>query len=74
MSWNPYKRLVALVAGAPLLTGEVVSVQGDGVTVQLADGAQLHVRGQAAAGDHVYIRGGLIEGPAPALTGVTQEI
>ncbi|MCC4116340.1 hypothetical protein LLG90_13350 [Aromatoleum toluclasticum] len=74
MSWNPYKRLVALLPGAPLLTGQVIAVHADGVTIQLSDSAQLRVRGEAAVGDHVYVRGGVIEGPAPALTGVDQAV
>ncbi|SIQ96795.1 hypothetical protein SAMN05421829_108174 [Aromatoleum tolulyticum] len=74
MSWNPYKRLLALLPGAPLLTGEVVAAHADGVTIQLSDGAQLRVRGEAAVGEHVYVRAGVIEGPAPALTGVDQTV
>lgn len=74
MSWNPYKRLVALLPGSPLLTGEVTAVFGDGVSVQLIGGAVIRVRGEATVGEHVYVRGGAIEGPAPALTGVDQEI
>lgn len=71
---NPYKRLIALIPGSPLDAGQVVAVTAAGVTVQLVDGATLHARGEAAVGDHVYVRGGVVEGPAPALTGVDQEI
>lgn len=74
MSWNPYKRLQTLLAGPPLDAGEVVAVRDDGVTVQLPTGALVTARGNAQIGDHVYIRGGLIEGPAPALTGIDQEV
>lgn len=72
MSWNPYKRLVALLPGSPLLTGQVLAVLADGVTIRLSDGTQLRVRGEALVGDYVYVRGGVIEGPAPALMGVDQ--
>lgn len=74
MSLNPYKRLQALVAGAPLDVGEVVAVGADGVTVQLVGGGLVHARGEAGVGEHVYVRGGVIEGPAPALSGVDQEV
>lgn len=74
MSLNPYKRLLGVLAGAPLDAGEVVSVNGDGVTVQLVGGGLVRARGEATVGSHVYVRGGVIEGPAPALTGVDQEV
>ncbi len=74
MSWNPYKRLLALIPGQPDDAGQVIAVTTDGVIVQLVDGATLHARGEAAVGEHVYVRGGVILGPAPALTGVDQEI
>lgn len=71
---NPYKRLLALIPGQPIDAGEVTAVGTDGVTVQLVGGGIVHVRGEALVGDHVYVRAGAIEGPAPALTGVDQEI
>lgn len=74
MSVNPYKRLLGILAGAPLDVGEVVGVSTDGVTVQLVGGGLVHARGEAAVGEHVYVRGGVIEGPAPALTGIDQEV
>ena len=74
MSWNPYKRLTQLIAGPPMDVGEVLSVEGDGVRVQLADGAQIRARGVATVGTSVYVRGGVIEGPAPALSGVEIEV
>jgi len=67
---NPYKRLISLIPGDPLDTGEVVATSGDGVTVQLLSGEHVKVRGTANLGEHVYIRGGVIEGPAPDLPGV----
>lgn len=71
---NPYRRLLALIPGQPLDAGQVVAVAADGVTVELVDGATIRARGEASIGDHVYVRGGVIEGPAPALAGVDQEI
>jgi len=42
--------------------------------VQLVGGGLVHARGEAGVGEHVYVRGGVIEGPAPALSGVDQEV
>lgn len=71
---NPYRRLLALIPGQPLDAGQVTAVGTDGVTVQLVGGGIVRVRGEATVGEHVYVRGGAIEGPAPGLTGVDQEI
>lgn len=74
MSWNPYKRLTQLIAGPPLDVGEVLSIEGDGVRVQLADGSQIRVRGAGTVGNWVYVRGGAVEGPAPELSGTEIEV
>lgn len=74
MSWNNWKRLQNLIAGPQLDAGEVLEVRADGVTLQLRSGALITARGQAQVGDHVYVRGGVIEGPAPDLPGVDQEV
>lgn len=74
MSWNPYRRLLALIPGQPLDAGEVVATHADGVTVQLPTGALVRARGEAQIGEHVYLRAGAVEGPAPALTGIDQEV
>jgi hypothetical protein len=74
MSWNPYKRLARLVAGPPTDVGEVVSLENDGVIVELINGAQIRAKGEASVGGWVYVRGGVIQGPAPNLTGSTIEV
>lgn len=74
MSWNPFKRLVALTAGPPTDVGEVLSVETDGVIVELVAGPQIRARGAATLGDWVYVRGGVIEGPAPNLSGTEIEV
>ncbi len=74
MSWNPYSRLTQLLAGPPLDVGVVLSVEGDGVIVELVSGAPVRVRGVATVGAWVYVRGGVVEGPAPALSGTTIEV
>ena len=74
MAWNPFKRLVALTSGPPTDVGEVLSVEADGVIVGLVSGAQIRARGTATLGDWVYVRGGVIEGPAPNLSGTEIEV
>lgn len=74
MSWNPYSRLTQLLAGPPLDVGEVLSVEDDGVIVALISGAQIRARGAATVGAWVYVRGGIVEGPAPALSGTVIEV
>mgnify|MGYP000901255079 CR=1 len=74
MSWNPYKRLTQLIAGPPIDVGEVISVEWDGAIVELVSGAQIRVKGEATLGDWVYVRDGVIQGPAPVLTGTTIEV
>lgn len=74
MNWNPYSRFAALVAGPPMDVGEVLSVETDGVIIALVSGAQIRARGDATVGDWVYVRGGVIEGPAPNLAGIEIEV
>lgn len=71
---NIYKRLLGILPSEPRDKGEVVAVNPDGVTVELVTGARVRVRGAAQVGDHVFIRGRQIEGPAPALSGIDQII
>jgi hypothetical protein len=40
----------------------------------LPDGALVSVRGEAVLNQHVFIRDGVIEGPAPEMTAVLIEI
>lgn len=74
MNWNPYNRLTRLIAGPPTDVGEVLSVTADGVIIGLIGGAQIRAKGEATVGDVVYVRAGVIEGPAPALTGIEIEV
>lgn len=74
MSWNPYKRLLALLPGQPTDIGQVTEVAADGVVVRLRTGGLVRVRGAAEVGAHVYVRAGAIEGPAPDLVGVDLEV
>ncbi len=74
MSYNPYNRLRQLIAGPPTDVGEVLSAETDGAIIELVSGAQIRARGDATVGDWVYVRGGVIEGPAPNLSGIEIEI
>ena len=74
MSNNIYKRLLGLLPSEPRDKGAVVAITPDGAIVELVTGARVRVRGTATVGDHVFIRGKQIEGPAPELTGTDQII
>lgn len=74
MSWNPYKRLLALAPGAPVNVGRVLALRDDGVELELADGSRATARGTASVDQWVYVRGGMIEGPAPDLLGTVIEV
>lgn len=75
MSLNPFKRLEKLTAGAPTTVGEVISLEGYGVLVQLLDGSLMRARGMTVqVGDQVYVRNGVIEGIAPNLSGTEIEV
>lgn len=71
MSTNAYRLLRELLPEAPLQVAEVLAVHaatGDS-TVTWPGGSQQRVRGTSvAAGLPVFVRNGVIEGAAPALT------
>lgn len=72
---NLWARFRSLLPVDPLLAGEATILHGDGtVTVTLIGGGTIRVRGEAAQGQMVYIRGGRIEGEAPDLTGYEIEV
>ena len=71
---NLHKRLLELLPSQPLDAGEVTAVHPDGVTVELPTGVLIRAIGNAQIGDHVYVRGGVIEGQAPILSGIDQDI
>lgn len=71
---NLYHQFLALLPPRPLQVGTVTAVAGQLCTVQLPGGGVLQARGDAAVSDRVFVRDGLIEGLAPALTVVAIEI
>ena len=74
MSFNFYKRLRDLLPDEPLLIGEVTADTPAGYIIQLPDGAEITARGEATVGQRVFVRAGLIEGMAPALSVTLIEI
>ena len=73
-SFNPYAAFKALLAPAPLHIGMVQSIHQGVATIELPGGALIRARGQASAGQKVFVRGGLIEGAAPDLPVVTGQV
>lgn len=71
---NPWAAWRALLAPAALQIGAVQSVTSGIATIELPGGALIRARGQAAPGQRVFVRGGLIEGPAPDLPLVTGQV
>jgi len=71
---NPYRVFQELFPDAPLQVGTVAAVDGDMATVILPGGGVLQGRGSATVGQQVFIRDGVIEGEAPALTIVSIDV
>lgn len=71
---NPFKRLLGLIPSNRQDVGEIVDTHADGVTVELSTGGLVRVMGEGTIGDRVFIQGGAVIGPAPALTGADIEI
>ncbi|MFT4241568.1 MAG: hypothetical protein QM569_04720 [Acidovorax sp.] len=70
---NPYRQFLDLVPTRPLQVGEVAAIADGVATLTMPGGGQLQARGSAAVGQRVFVRDGLIEGPAPSLTYVEGE-
>ncbi len=71
---NTYRALQDLLAPPPLQIGTVDSISDEIATITLLGGGTVRARGQAAVGDKVFVRGQVIEGPAPNLTVVVYEV
>lgn len=67
MSINVYKQFLSLLPSRPLQVGDAIAVEGSLVTVELPDGGQIQVRGDATVGQRVFVRDGSIDGEAPSL-------
>lgn len=71
---NLYAQFKKLLPNAPLLVGTVAATYTGGATITLQGGGTLRARGEATVGDRVFVRDGVIEGLAPALTLVEIEV
>lgn len=72
---NLYRALRDLLPEPPLQVATVTAVNPDEtLTVEYPGGGTQRVRGEAAVADRVFVRAGVVEGPAPALTVLTIEI
>ena len=65
---NIYRQFLDLLPSRPLQVATVIAASGSTCTVQLPGGGLLQVRGDAAVAAQVFVRDGVIEGEAPALT------
>ncbi|GAA3562065.1 hypothetical protein [Marinobacter xestospongiae] len=71
---NLYRRFARILPTEPRDKGRVVAVHSDGVTIELMTGHRKRVKGSANEGEHVFVRGDRVEGPAPNLSGIRQEV
>lgn len=74
MNTNPFKRLERLLAPPPEVRGQVVAASGGLVLVNLPAGVQIRARGEAAVGDWVFVRDGVVTGTSPAMPGIDQAV
>lgn len=72
---NIYRELMTLLPSSPLLVGQVITVATGTVTVQYPGGGTQVVRATGyTVGAKVFVRDGVVEGLAPALTPLTIEV
>lgn len=71
---NPYKRLLALMPTTPRQVGEVLSISGSRLRVNLVGGGVRTCQGDAEVGSMVYVEGEQIVGLAPSLPVVVVEV
>jgi len=71
---NAFTLFQSLLPKEPLMIGTVYSSSGDTHMVNLLGGGRLIARGKAEVGKSVFVKGGVIQGDAPALPTVTIDI
>lgn len=71
---NAFSKLLALLPKSPQQVGDVVAYADGVATVQLPGGGVINAVGAATVGQRVFVRGGAIEGEAPALPVVAAEV
>jgi len=63
---NAYKQLMDVLAEPRQNVGDVVAIVDGLRVIELPGGATIRARGDAAVGTRVFVRGDVIEGPAPS--------
>lgn len=71
---NKYLDFLQLLPPRLLQVGEVTSITSGVATVTLPGGGRLQVRGATSVGERVFVRDGVIEGPAPNLANSSGEV
>ena len=71
---NIYRQFIDLQSPKPLVVGTVAFVVAGVATIDLPGGGRLQARGDAQAGQRVFVRDGVIEGEAPNLTYTQGEV
>lgn len=73
--YNPWTRWSALNPAPALMVGEVISIADGYSTVQLPGGSMISAKGTTVpVGQLAYVRGGVVEGPAPELDQIEIEL
>jgi hypothetical protein len=67
MSKNLFRQFLDLIPDPALQVGTVASITNGIVSITMPGGGVLKARGEATVGQTVFVRGGVIEGPAPTL-------
>lgn len=67
MSKNLFRQFLDLIPNPALQVGTVQSISDGVATLEMPGGGLLKARGEASVGDKVFVRAGVIEGPAPSL-------
>lgn len=71
---NLFKEFLNLLPAPPLEVGTVAHIHQGVATIELPGGGVLQARGQATQGQRVFVRDGVIEGPAPQLQWIEGEV
>jgi hypothetical protein len=64
---NLFREFLDLIPEPPLQVGKALSSANGVVVIELPGGSRIQARGQASVGQNVFVRNGLVEGPAPNL-------
>lgn len=71
---NLFKQFRQLIPEAPLQVGEVLSVDGEVLTIELLGGGLMRARGKFEVGKRVFVRDGVAEAQAPSLPMIEAEV